>query len=76
MPTKSTAERIAANVRAEAARRQVTQAALAAHLGLTQPGMSRRMLGRVPFSAAELVSVTELLGTSLDDLTECVEAAS
>lgn len=68
MPTNQTAERIAANVRAEAARRQVTQTMLADRLGLTQPGMSRRMLGRVPFSAAELAAVAEVLSVSVVDL--------
>lgn len=58
MPTN---QDIAANVRAEAARRQVTQAQLADRLGLKQPGMSRRMLGRVPFSASELATVADVL---------------
>lgn len=58
MPTN---QDIAANVRAEAARRQVTQAQLAERLELTQPGMSRRMLGRVPFSASELATVADVL---------------
>lgn len=68
MPTTPTDERIAAAVRAEAARRQITQAVVARHLGLTQPGMSRRMLGRVPFSAAELAAVASLFGVPVGDL--------
>lgn len=68
MPAEKADERIAATVRAEAARRKITQTAIGAHLGLTQPGISRRMLGRVPFSAAELAAVADLLGLPVSEL--------
>lgn len=54
--------RPAANIRAEMARRNVRQIALAKHLGLSQTAISRRLNGEVEFSVAELVSVASLLG--------------
>ena len=62
--------RIAGNVRAEVARRRVSQAAIAEHLGLSQPGVSRRLRGVTAFSAAELVAVAELLGVTAASLLE------
>lgn len=68
MPTQTAAQRIADNVRAEAARRKVSQTTIAVHLGLTQPGISRRMHGRVPFTGAELAEVAHLLEIPVNDL--------
>lgn len=56
------AERIAGNVRAEVARRRVTQEQLADVLRLTQQGVSRRMTGQVAFDATELALLGQALG--------------
>jgi transcriptional regulator with XRE-family HTH domain len=61
---------VADNVRAEKARRGVTQAALAKALGMSQQALSRRLVGEVAFDVDELdiiarhldVPTAELLG--------------
>ena len=50
-----------ANVRAEMARRGVSQVALAEHMGKTQAAISARILGRVPFDINELTAVAAYL---------------
>lgn len=52
----------AANVRAEMARRRVTQATVAAALGLKQQSVSSRLSGQIDFTSAELIVIGELLG--------------
>lgn len=61
---------VAANVRAEVARRRARQTDLAALLGISQQAMSRRLTGEVAFDVDELqalashleVPASELLG--------------
>ena len=55
-------ERVAANVRAEAARRGISQAALAQLLNINQAGISRRMSGKIDFSAPELSAIAAQFG--------------
>jgi transcriptional regulator with XRE-family HTH domain len=59
---KSHADRVAAAVRAEVARRKVTQQQLAELLGVHQMSVSRRLNGQTPFTAAEILTVAEFLG--------------
>lgn len=47
------------------ARRRVTQTMLARELKLSQVAVSRRLAGKVEWSAAELEIVCEVLGISL-----------
>ncbi|MDN4174694.1 helix-turn-helix transcriptional regulator [Nocardioides sp. SOB77] len=69
---------VAANVRAEAARRNQRQVDLAAVLGVTQPAISRRLAGEIEFSVAELQAIATHLGVSTALLLgeESVAAAS
>lgn len=53
---------VASEVRAEMARQQVSQQALADKLGWTQPKVSRRISGAVPFDVAELNAIATALG--------------
>ncbi|GIE30119.1 hypothetical protein Ait01nite_031640 [Actinoplanes italicus] len=53
--------RIGDNVRAEMGRRRRGQNWLADVLGLSQPQVSRRLVGRIGFEARELVLVAEAL---------------
>lgn len=62
------AQAVAANVRAEMARRQVTQATLAAALGVTQQAVSRRLRGDVDFTVSELQAVADVLEVPVADL--------
>lgn len=55
-------EALRENLRAEMARREVSQASLAAALGITQQAYSRRMRGLVPFDVTELDRIASLLG--------------
>lgn len=64
---------VAANVRARAAARQVSQAQLAEVLDLAQGSISRRMRGDTPWGLTELGAIATLLGCSPSDLTR-VEA--
>lgn len=50
------------------ARNRITQAQAAEHLGLTQPAISRRMTGAVPFDVAELDKLADLLGVTVASL--------
>lgn len=45
-----------------------TQADLAAHLGISQQSLSRRMSGQTPFSIDELATIATALQVSLTDL--------
>lgn len=58
--------RIAANVRAEVARRGVSQSALAELLGMNQAGISRRLSGRIDFSASEIAALAEYLSVPVN----------
>lgn len=64
----SPTERVAANVRAAAARSRVSQAAIGAVLGISQNAVSQRMLGRVQFKADELHKLAAFLDTPVIDL--------
>jgi transcriptional regulator with XRE-family HTH domain len=61
-------EAVAGAVRAELARRRLTQTDLAAALGLSQQAASRRLAGKVPFDIDELSRVADLLRVRLVDL--------
>lgn len=50
------------------ARRKISQTALAAHLGMTQSAVSRRLTGEVPFDVVELEAAAALLGVSAAQL--------
>lgn len=55
-------ERVAATVRAEMARAQITQQEMAAILGVTQSMVSKRLLGKQPFRLDEIEKIAAALG--------------
>ena len=55
-------ESIAANLRAEVARQNLTQQQMADRLGVGQWWVSRRLTGEVPVTAADLTRFAEALG--------------
>jgi len=59
--TQTIAERVGANVRAEMTRAGVSQTALAEILGMSQPALSKRLLGKQVFDVDELTRVAEAL---------------
>lgn len=68
MLNASDAYPLVANVKAEMARRGISQEEVSRALGLTQPQVSRRLAGRVEFSASEVPKLSELLDVSVASL--------
>lgn len=66
--TDTPGQRVGRNVRAEMARNDLTQADIAARLRLTQPAVSRRLTGDVPFNVDELSIVSRAVGVPLSRL--------
>lgn len=63
MPTtQRPSEIVAAEVRAELARRKIPQSGLVSVLGMSEVSISRRLRGETPFDVNELVAVAEFLG--------------
>lgn len=67
---------VGTNVKAEMARRGLSQAALAGRLGLSQTAVSARLRGVTPFDINELVHVAGFLGMTVDQLLVQVPAAA
>ena len=57
-----------ANVRAEIARRGMTQAAISECIGVSQSQLSKRLQGRIPFNVNELAAIASALDVPLSDL--------
>lgn len=68
MPLTTTSQRVAANVRAEAARQLRSGANIAKSLGWSQAAMSRRLSGQVEFTVAELEAIAGELHVPLSAL--------
>jgi transcriptional regulator with XRE-family HTH domain len=66
VPDDSVRLAIAAEVRAELARQQLTQRDVAKMLGMLQPSVQKRLAGDVPFRAEELVMLAAALGVPVD----------
>lgn len=60
-PSSTINDAVAAELRAELARQRRTQADLAGVLNLSQPALSRRLLGQVPMSLDELTLIAAFL---------------
>lgn len=58
---------VAAEVRAETARRLVSNKAIADHLGVSAMYVSRRMRGETPFDIAELAAIATLIKCDVAD---------
>ena len=67
----TTRREIAANVRAEAARRQVTQRALADKLHIDTSSMAKRFNGQRDFTAVEIALISRFLDVSPEALLHC-----
>lgn len=68
MSVPSAQEDVAAEVRAQLARHRRTGADMARQLGWTQPYMSRRLTGQVPFDVNDLTAIAAVLGLQVTDL--------
>lgn len=66
--TQTLNERVAAEVRAELGRQQLSANALAHRLGWTQPYMQRRISGTTPLDLNDLEVIARELGVAVIDL--------
>lgn len=66
--TNAVSRTVADNIRAEMARRKMSQRALADALGKPQPFVYRRLAGRVAFDVDELAQIAGLLDMDARDL--------
>ena len=62
------------NVRAEMARKRISQATVGAHLGISQVSVSYKLSGKTPFTIDQLAAIADLLEVPLETLTEGVAA--
>jgi len=60
--TESLTHRVAAEVRAEMARQRVSQRKVGEVLGKSQPQISARLRGEIPFDTAELEQLAQTWG--------------
>lgn len=65
---------LAANIRAEMGRRKMSQSDLATAVGMSQPGISKRLGGTVPWTFPELIAVAQVFDVPLALLTGEVAA--
>lgn len=62
------ADSVAAEVRAQLGRRQLTGVALAAAIGKSEMYVSRRLRGEVPFDLIDVEQAAKFLGVAVADL--------
>lgn len=74
MPSPTPRERVAANVRAEVARRQDTQADVARVLGLSQQSVSKKLRGAVPFDLDQLEALALHYGVPVEQFVSTAAA--
>lgn len=74
--TTDLSRNVADSVRAELARRQMTQRQMADVLGISQASVARRLGGHVPFDVDELAAVAELLDMDPRDLLPAAAATT
>lgn len=60
-PAQTLTERVAAAVRTEVRKAELTQRELAAIIGVHQPNVSLRLRGKIPFTTAELGKIAAAL---------------
>jgi transcriptional regulator with XRE-family HTH domain len=67
---------VAANVRAELARRRITQTDVAERLGVSRQNVAQRLNGSVDFRVGELISIANMLEITIGDLVGGVKASA
>jgi transcriptional regulator with XRE-family HTH domain len=67
---------VAANVRAELARRRITQTDVAERLGVSRQNVAQRLNGSVDFRVGELISIANMMGITIVDLVGGVKASA
>ena len=59
---------VAANVRAELARRSIRQVDVAERLQVSRQNVAQRLKGSVDFRVGELISIADMLGITISEL--------
>jgi transcriptional regulator with XRE-family HTH domain len=72
MPVSNQRNPVTSNVRAEMARRDLTQQTLASRIGMKQQSLSRRLRGETRFSIDELQLIADALDVSITDLLSAI----
>lgn len=67
---------VAATIRAEMARRRISQAQVASHLGISQPSLSNRLNGNTQIELRDLFGIADALGVAPADLLTTTADAS
>ena len=67
---------VAAHVRAELARRRITQTDVAQRLGVSRQNVAQRLNGSVDFRVGELIAVADMLGITIAELLNGVKASA
>ncbi|MBP7973443.1 MAG: helix-turn-helix transcriptional regulator [Candidatus Nanopelagicales bacterium] len=67
-PTQKVSDTVSGEIRAQLARKRLTQGDLSTALGISQPQVSSRLLGRIGWSIDELATVAAWLDIPLADL--------
>lgn len=70
------ADSVAAEVRAQLARRQITGASLANAIGKSEMYVSRRLRGDIAFDLVDVEQVARFLGIAIVDLLPAAERAA
>ena len=68
MAVNNEAQRVVDNIRAEVARRRLSQVSLAEQVGIRQQALSRRLNGTTPFRIDELARIAQALNMPLAEL--------
>ena len=67
---------VAANVRAELARRRIRQSDVAQRLGVSRQNVAQRLNGSVDFRVGELIAIADMLGITIAELLDGVKASA
>jgi transcriptional regulator with XRE-family HTH domain len=68
LAAKSVNQHVAQEIRAEMARRRLSQTALAERLGTGQRSISRRLLGEVELTVGDVDQIAQILGMPIEQL--------
>jgi transcriptional regulator with XRE-family HTH domain len=74
--TPQSIDAVRTNIRAEMARRSLTQSALADRLGISQPSLSKRLSGQTEIEVRDLLGIADALGVAPADLLTPAAASS
>jgi len=72
-PGAEASQRVAAEIRAEMARQQMTQTTLAKELGVVRQWLYRRLSGETPLTIDDVANIAQALGVPASNFTDAVD---